>query len=178
MNILMFLLGILTLLSTWPWNSGKQIPQLITAIYASTFRFCWSLSLLWFIYVMTIQRKGLIYQFLTWPGWLPISRVTYSAFLFHPIVIWMHFGTIEHRLSSTHLEFIRFFAANFLLSILLALISSLIFESPILSIQKLMYENYKKSIISSSKSTSPESNDLKITFSSPKFSNNKESIEV
>lgn len=137
-------LGLLTLFSIWPWNAGLSVPQSITAVYASTFRFGWSLSVLWFIYILTIERSGSIYQFLVWTGWVPISRCTYSAFLFHPLVIWLHFGTIEHRLSYNHLEFIRMFAANLVLSIVLALISSLLFEAPIVSLQKLIFKNSKK----------------------------------
>ena len=143
MNLLMAVLGILTLYSIWPWNLGYQIPQLLTALHASTFRFCWSLSLLWFIYVLTIEREGTIYEILSWNGWLPISRLTYSTFLFHPLIIWLYFGTIEHRLSYNHFEFIHMFSANLLLSMGLALISSLVFESPIVNLQKLIFNNLK-----------------------------------
>lgn len=171
MNLLMALLGLATLFSIWLWNSGLMIPQFVTAFYASTFRFGWSLSILWFVYKSTIERSGLIYEFLSWPGWLPISRLTYSGkiyylydilsvlqkiaynfiiiffsklvFLFHPLVIWMHFGTAEHSLSYNHQEFIRMFTSNLFLSIILALISNLIFEAPIINIQKLIFNNSK-----------------------------------
>lgn len=169
MNLLMASLGLTTLFSIFFWNSADfKIPQVITAIYASTFRFCWSISVLWFIYVLNIERDGLIYNFLTWSGWLPISRLTYSAFLFHPLIIWLHFGTIEHRLSYNHLEFIRMFSSNVVLSIILALITSLIFESPMVNMQKLIFKNLKNL------SSESETNKLK-SFST--FNEQKEPIK-
>lgn len=153
MNLSMASLGLLTLFSIWPWNAGLRVPQLVTAIFASTFRSGWSLSLLWFIYVLTIQRTGSVYHFLSHPIWHPLSRLTYSTFLFHPIIIWLHFGTVEHRLSYTHLEFVRMFASNVVLSIILAMISCLLFESPVVNLQKLIFKNLKKSSISESRAS-------------------------
>lgn len=157
-NLSMASLGLLTLFSIWPWNAGLPVPQLLTAIHASTFRFCWSLSVLWFIYLLTVERRSSVYHFLSHPLWHPISRLTYSTFLFHPIIIWLHFGTVEHRLSYTHMEFVRMFAANVVLSIILAMISCLLFESPVVNLQKLLFKNLKKSSPSESKSGHPAPN--------------------
>ena len=49
---------------------------------------------------LSIQVKfyvvsGLVDTILSWKAFIPLSRLTYSAYLVHPIVIYVYYGSLE-----------------------------------------------------------------------------------
>ena len=46
----------------------------------------WSLSLGWIIFSCHKGYGGLINNFLSWKVWMPISKLTYGAYLIHPVL--------------------------------------------------------------------------------------------
>ena len=46
----------------------------------------WSLSLGWVIFSCHKGYGGLINNFLSWKAWMPISKLTYGAYLIHPVL--------------------------------------------------------------------------------------------
>ncbi|XP_077981421.1 nose resistant to fluoxetine protein 6-like [Glandiceps talaboti] len=50
-------------------------------------RFAWSLSVGWVVFACRYNLAGPINDILSWDFWIPLSRLTYTAYLFHPIVL-------------------------------------------------------------------------------------------
>jgi peptidoglycan/LPS O-acetylase OafA/YrhL len=132
--------------SLYPWNAGWNVPTIVTALYASSIRTVWSTALCGFLYYLCVPlsptcsstSRGFTYELLCWNGFQFTSRLSYCMYLLHPVVIWLHYAYSSTPLPSTAFHFARFFAANFFITQLLAIVFCLLFESPINRIQRLM----------------------------------------
>ncbi|XP_070536861.1 nose resistant to fluoxetine protein 6-like [Ptychodera flava] len=56
-------------------------------IYASLSRFAWSLAVAWVVFACRYKMAGPVDTILSWDFWIPLSRLTYTAYLFHPMVL-------------------------------------------------------------------------------------------
>ena len=65
--------------------------------YQGFSRVLWALGLSYMIYACETSNGGIVNRVLTWKIWLPLSRLTYSAYLIHLTVIF-YFNTTQQHL--------------------------------------------------------------------------------
>ncbi|XP_071491770.1 nose resistant to fluoxetine protein 6-like [Diadema antillarum] len=58
-----------------------------SAAYMALCRLGWSACLCWVVFACRFGYAGWVNDFLSWELWIPMSRVTYGAYLLHPIII-------------------------------------------------------------------------------------------
>jgi peptidoglycan/LPS O-acetylase OafA/YrhL len=63
------------------------------ALWLATCRVLWGLALFWITLCCTTRQGGIVNAFLAAPVWLPASRLTYCAYLIHPLVLNTAFGS-------------------------------------------------------------------------------------
>lgn len=80
-------------LAMLPANNGHIPDVQIAAIYSSTSRIVWSLGLSWITFVSVKNQGGFVQKFLSLKLWIPLSRLTYCAYLVNPIIIGLFYGT-------------------------------------------------------------------------------------
>ncbi|XP_022092124.1 nose resistant to fluoxetine protein 6-like [Acanthaster planci] len=117
--------------------------------YGTLSRYAWGVALAWVTFACKYGYGGWINNFLSWTFWVPLARLTYSAYLFHPIVLmtfYLNFGTpiYESRYLMAY-----FFAGNLLLSYVIALFVALAVEYPFAALEKLFMPNNPKEKIES-----------------------------
>jgi lipid-A-disaccharide synthase-like uncharacterized protein len=149
------LLCFIALYGVYPWNLGWQIRPEVTALYSSTFRTVWTLCCAWTVHaLLTDSSESTMAHILSWKGFLPFSRLTYMAFLVHPFVIWFYSGTARERFTPSHFNYFHLFLGHYLLTYILSFAMGLAFESPFMSLQKLLLSGKKiKSPVPDSLST-------------------------
>eukprot|EP00111_Clytia_hemisphaerica_P007343 TCONS_00021359-protein len=74
---------------TW-FTDGEQI------LYGTFFRFLWSVCVAWVIYACHNGVGGFVDSLLSWNGWIPLSRLSYCAYLLHPLTV-VHFSASFHN---------------------------------------------------------------------------------
>ncbi|KAJ7365133.1 hypothetical protein OS493_007782 [Desmophyllum pertusum] len=72
-----------------PFNLAENV------IYGTFSRFVWGLALAWVIYACNKGYGSLVNKFLSASYWIPLSRLTYSAYLVHPLVLGAYFGSFQ-----------------------------------------------------------------------------------
>lgn len=78
------------MLGVWLWHGLFMLAT--QAMLVST-NPCIVLSISWPGLVVTMMMvTGFIGHILNWRGWTPLGRVTYSAYLIHPLVIFIYAG--------------------------------------------------------------------------------------
>lgn len=77
----------------YPANNGHPPGAALAGFYSSTSRILWSLALAWMTFAAYIKRGGFIDAFLALKVWIPFSRLTFCAYLVHPILIAIFYGT-------------------------------------------------------------------------------------
>ncbi|XP_057290815.1 O-acyltransferase like protein-like [Hydractinia symbiolongicarpus] len=122
------------------WNQATNIT------YGVMFRFVWALALAWVVYACHNGYGGLVNDFLSWKAFIPLSRLTYSTYLTHAMVILLFFGASQTAVDLTLLNYVYICSGITVLSFAAAYIVSVCIEYPVFNLEKLLY--LCKSIIS------------------------------
>ncbi|CAG2167193.1 unnamed protein product, partial [Oppiella nova] len=94
--IISFVVSLGVLFAMFPANNGNVPEVHIAALYSSTSRTIWALSLSWVTFACITGNGGFINAFLSAKVWVPFSRLTHCAYLVHPIVMAVLYGSREH----------------------------------------------------------------------------------
>lgn len=119
---------------------GMRVDPLVTGLHSATFRTIWSACVAWLIYISATGNNttNLLNKLLSWQGFQLPSRLTYAAYLVHPLVIYYHFGTLTERLDSSMFAQFHRFMANWIITYVLAFLLALFIEAPSLKLQQLL----------------------------------------
>ncbi|KAL5012342.1 hypothetical protein ScPMuIL_010893 [Solemya velum] len=74
----------------YEYMHGNRISIEVDALYNSTHRIVWAIGLCWIIFASATGYGGFVNEFLSWQGWIPLSRLAYTTFLVHGVVISVH----------------------------------------------------------------------------------------
>ncbi|XP_003725937.2 nose resistant to fluoxetine protein 6 [Strongylocentrotus purpuratus] len=97
----------------------------------------WTLALSWVVFTCHYGYGGVINRFLSWSLWIPLSRLTFCAYLLHPAVIYLYTGTISMSYNATVIHQSFLFAGFVTISYTSAFFLSSLIEMPISSLQKM-----------------------------------------
>ncbi|XP_037932591.1 nose resistant to fluoxetine protein 6-like [Teleopsis dalmanni] len=123
-----------------------QLSRLIAAAYSSLSHSAWALSLAWITIACSTGYGGYINTFLS-ASWLyPFSRVTYCAYLVHPIVIRSMALNSDAPLHLGGDTMVVMFFGLVVASYLLSFIVSISFEAPVVTMLKILSPSRKKRI--------------------------------
>ncbi|KAG8189325.1 hypothetical protein JTE90_021831 [Oedothorax gibbosus] len=73
----------------------------------------------------------------------PMSRLTYTIYLLHPLVIWTRLGSLRERIPTTHYDFVYEYLANLIVSVALSVPFYLLLESPLSNLDRLIFPSTK-----------------------------------
>lgn len=118
-------------------SQGRSLSPVANALWAGLSSFVWSLGVSWVIVACYFGYGGPINNLLSWRGWVPISRLTYTAYLIHITFIYTYYMPSE---VPWHIS-IQEFSINFIgflgITYAAALLFSLAVEYPFANMEKL-----------------------------------------
>ncbi|XP_036144154.1 nose resistant to fluoxetine protein 6-like [Monomorium pharaonis] len=103
---------------------------LITAIYVAFHKTFWTIGIAWIVIACSTKHGGIVNKLLSLKIWIPLSRLTYCAYLIHPIVIRSIRYYSETSIHFEVLSCIVLSVGNITISYFCAYILSLIVEIP------------------------------------------------
>lgn len=113
-------------------------------LYDGLSRVAWAIALCYIIFACVHNAGGPVNRFLSHPLWQPFSRLCYSIYLMHiPVIISMA-ATMKTPYYFTHLSLLQNIILTYVLTVLVSAIATLIFESPIVTIEKLIFNGTAK----------------------------------
>ena len=121
-------------LRTDNWPSRTE-----SAIYNSFSKISWSLSLGWVILACVKGRGGPVNAFLSWTGWVPVARISFCIYLVQYSVIYTYNSMASTPIAYSHLSFAYLALGNFMVCCGVALVLVLLFEAPILHMEKMLF---------------------------------------
>ncbi|XP_054713019.1 nose resistant to fluoxetine protein 6-like [Uloborus diversus] len=95
-------------------------------------------GLCWVIYVCLTDQGGFINKLLSYKLFIPLSRLTYTAYLIHPLFITGYLTSTKDVLIFSHPTMVILFLGFLLLTYGFSILVSLTFESPIIGLEKLI----------------------------------------
>ncbi|CAG0905497.1 unnamed protein product [Darwinula stevensoni] len=116
---------------------SPAMPRAAQVIYVAVHRVAWSVGLAWVVLACHIGAGGPVNTLLSWKAFVPLGRLTYSAYLVHVLVTgWYHFG-IDSSVYVDHETQAIVFLSTLILTHFVAVIFSLTFEIPVLGLEKI-----------------------------------------
>ncbi|CAG9765105.1 unnamed protein product [Ceutorhynchus assimilis] len=127
----------------------------ISSIYAPLHRVAWALALGWVIVACVTDNAAIINKFLSWKIFIPLSRLTYCAYLVNGLVLIWHKGSARDAVSWTRLGLAYVLFGHLVMTCILAFVLCICFESPIHGIEKILLRKGSRSSSSSNQSSVP-----------------------
>ncbi|CAG0899050.1 unnamed protein product [Darwinula stevensoni] len=116
---------------------SPAMPRAAQVIYVAVHRVAWSVGLAWVVFACHIGAGGPVNTLLSWKAFVPLGRLTYSAYLVHVLVAgWYQFG-IDSSVYVDHETQVIVFLSTLILTHFVAVIFSLTFEIPVLGLEKI-----------------------------------------
>jgi len=123
-----------------PWHifvaNGTFFTDIESGLYAACHRFVWGSAVAWLIYACHYKRSGVINTILSWPVWMPLSRLTYGAFLMHMEVIYVYILTKETPIHYQVNETVFSIVPIWVFSYAGAYVLAVLVEYPVLNLEK------------------------------------------
>ncbi|XP_076367399.1 nose resistant to fluoxetine protein 6-like [Tachypleus tridentatus] len=90
------------------------------------------------MFVCSTGNGGVVNTFLSWKGFIPLSRMTYMTYLTHLWILWLYIGNLRERLYSGHLITTYTFTGNMVMSFTFSFICILFVEAPFMNLEKMI----------------------------------------
>uniref|UniRef100_A0A336M422 CSON009464 protein n=1 Tax=Culicoides sonorensis TaxID=179676 RepID=A0A336M422_CULSO len=116
-----------------------ELSVVATAFYVSMGHTAWGVALVWICLSCYWGLARPINNLLSYRGFYPLSRLTYCAYLIHPVIMVVTSFQTQGPISMTHSLIMTTFLGNAVLSFILALIISLLFEAPVIRLLKIVF---------------------------------------
>ncbi|XP_066140764.1 nose resistant to fluoxetine protein 6-like isoform X2 [Euwallacea fornicatus] len=130
---------------TWFLTPGYVQNNLQSAIYAPLHRTFWDLALGWIITVCVTENASAVNKFLSWKFFIPLSRLTYSAYLVNEVVLICYKGLTREATSWTKYNLASVLLGHFVITFSFAFVLCVCFESPILSLKRTLVRTKRTS---------------------------------
>lgn len=124
-------------------SSEHPLPQWFSAVWGGLSRTAFSIGVAWVIFACSTGNGGLINSFLSWSFWTPMARLTFGAYLLHPVVITLFLQAKMVPFHWSDIEMTYFFLANSVMSYFAAFCLSLLVEGPTMGLEKVFLRRKK-----------------------------------
>lgn len=114
----------------------QEPPVLLSAIFNAVSGTIWAMGIGWLTYACISGYGGFINKILSWKAWIPLSRLTYCAYLLHMIVLQTFFFSRENKLHFDHVIMVVFYLGLLIITYGCSFLFSLIFEAPFIRLEK------------------------------------------
>jgi len=125
-------------------KGGRPFNQAENIIYGTFSRFTWGLALAWVVYACHRGYGSLVNKLLSASFWIPLSRLTYSAYLLHPIVLGAYFGSFQHTVEYTDKLFAFYFVSVVVMSYASAFVLAVCVEFPTMQLENVLFFRNKR----------------------------------
>nr|CAI5829652.1 unnamed protein product [Callosobruchus analis] len=133
-----FLWTIFPLLNLWIIFTiyTRQISTEYSAFYMGTSRVLWGIGISWILIACCTDNAPLLNKFLSFKGFVPLSRMTYCAYLLNPLTAQMMFLGSESAFTATKASMALSICAVSLNTFYMSYLYCLMFECPFVLLTK------------------------------------------
>ncbi|XP_033725178.1 nose resistant to fluoxetine protein 6-like [Pecten maximus] len=125
-------------------NKGHLNSLQVDGVYNAVCKTVWSLGLAWIIFACNTGYGGIITEFLSSGLWGPFGRLTYCAYLIHPIMMYAFILNQRYPIYFTDVNMVYMFLGHWIMSYCLAFFVSLAFEAPMIGLEKILFQREKR----------------------------------
>ncbi|KAK3088251.1 hypothetical protein FSP39_016609, partial [Pinctada imbricata] len=123
--------------------NGSPLNQSASTLYLTTHRTIWGACVCWVVFACATGNGGYVNTLLSWKAFIPLSRLTYVAYLVHPIIMEAYNGSLRQPIQLTDLTFMFLFVGYLVATLVISFVVSLAFESPMMGLEKAIFKKKK-----------------------------------
>ncbi|GBM68536.1 Nose resistant to fluoxetine protein 6 [Araneus ventricosus] len=112
----------------------KEEILIVTAIYNGTKHLLFSCGFAWMIYLVLTRQSEFLNMCLSWKLFLPLSRLSYCAYLIHPLVLSRLSLQSQDFMDFSFISMIWLYLYVCVFTYSVSFIASLLFEAPVLNL--------------------------------------------
>ncbi|CAG2236562.1 unnamed protein product [Mytilus edulis] len=124
--------------------NGERLSTEMSALYNTVHRTVWGACVAWVIFACATGYGGFVNVILSWKGFIPLSRLTYMAYLVHIIIMMHYIMSYQRMFHLTDSEYIYQFLGNLGLSYMAAFVTSMAFESPMMGLERVLLKKEER----------------------------------
>ncbi|XP_078618496.1 nose resistant to fluoxetine protein 6-like [Branchiostoma floridae x Branchiostoma japonicum] len=129
------------LYSTYGQYSGTTFQtESENVLYLTVHRTVWAMAVGWMVVACYYGYGGVVDIILSWDAWVPLSRLTYCAYLVHILVMYAVHLTREVPIHYSTFTIIYFFLGHLAVSYGVAFLVSVAVEAPLLGLEKVIFK--------------------------------------
>ncbi|XP_051863889.1 nose resistant to fluoxetine protein 6-like isoform X1 [Drosophila albomicans] len=112
-------------------SGAAALTTLEQSFYYTLTRIAWPLSLCWVVFACMKGYGGLADSFLSSPLWQPLSRLSYSAYIFHVYIELVNDKRVRSTVYLSNYDMMLSFWGSFGFTVLMAYVMYIILEAPL-----------------------------------------------
>ncbi|OWF37158.1 nose resistant to fluoxetine protein 6-like [Mizuhopecten yessoensis] len=124
--------------------TGTMLTESVAAFYNTVHRSAWGVCICWVIFACATGNGGFVNTLLSWKGLVPLSRLSYCAYLIHLIIITVRANSMQIPVYVSVFEEVVSYLGILMMTFGLAFITSLAFESPMMGLEKVLFPKKRK----------------------------------
>ncbi|KAJ8310945.1 hypothetical protein KUTeg_011505 [Tegillarca granosa] len=113
-----------------PWTPIQQ------AVYESVGRPVWAACIAWVIFACYNGAGGCVNSFLSWPGFIPLSRLTYVVYLLHPVMMVLYVYSKRSLVYLSDFDMVYLLFGHIMINYLAAIPIAALFEYPFVNLER------------------------------------------
>ncbi|XP_033118021.1 nose resistant to fluoxetine protein 6-like [Anneissia japonica] len=122
---------------------GNLLSEGASVVYITLSRFSWAVALAWVAFACVTGYGGPVNSLLSWSVWIPLARISYCAYLLHPIIMFVFYYSLPTLIYFSDFLLIYFFLGHVVLSYAAAFVLSVCSEAPFMALEKLFLKRGK-----------------------------------
>ncbi|XP_034117935.1 nose resistant to fluoxetine protein 6-like [Drosophila albomicans] len=124
---------------------GPQLTMLGDALYYTLTRLGWPLALCWVVFACMQGYGGMANSFLSCPLWQPLSKLSYSVYIWHILIQEMNVRRIQTNTYFSDYEMMLKFWSDFGFTVLVSYATYVTIEAPLGGLESLLLSRSKPS---------------------------------
>ncbi|XP_055548848.1 O-acyltransferase like protein isoform X2 [Wyeomyia smithii] len=120
------------------WKGTLSVPE--TALYVSLGHTAWGAALVWITLSCCWGYASIVNRILSYRGLYPLSRLSYCAYLLHPVIMMVTSFQMEAPMHLQHVMVVTVFFGNAVISFILSFFVSIVFEAPVIKLLKIAFK--------------------------------------
>ncbi|XP_065288957.1 nose resistant to fluoxetine protein 6-like isoform X2 [Dermacentor albipictus] len=120
----------------WYTDHTYSIERPECLLFAALHRVAWTMGVAWLVLACATGRGGIVMSLLSWPALVPLSRLSYGAFLSHVVILLAQAMTNRERIAFTYAVKTMNYLALVMASYLCAYLLYLFCEAPVATLER------------------------------------------
>jgi len=121
------------------YADGTRPSKAAVVIYLTFSRSAWAIAVSWLVYACATGNAGPINTLLSWTPFGPVSRINYSAYLYHILLFTIFLQNMKGTMVFNDYLIATLYCGLLTLSYGVAFLAALWFESPFIALEKLIF---------------------------------------